>query len=110
MKHRPFITHYGNLPCMFIDTNMGEALFINRVTVVTKAEAMRFFNLVDEPEPKKPAHAGLIKAFAEGAVIQCHYTDWEPDVWIVLHTHKDMMEAFLSHKVSPEWTFRIKPE
>lgn len=120
MKHQTFKNQYNgnvvsyctvtNVPAMRVDS-VGNTI----VVVITKEEAMRFFNLVDAPEPKKPVHADLIKAFTEGAEIQYQYCDWQPHTWEPLYPDSDDQDkyallAFMGHKKNPEWSFRIKPE
>ena len=119
MKHQIFKNQFNDNTVTYCTVTGIPAMQLesgnNQIVVITKEEAMRFFNLVDAPEPEKPYHADLIKAFAEGAEIQYQYCDWQPYTWEPLYPDSDDQDkyallAFMGHKKNPEWSFRIKPE
>lgn len=112
-KHQPFNTYYGGYPCKLVHRSIEEALFINQETIITKQEAMDFFGLMEKPEPKKPIHADLIEAFANGAELEYRCASWRESTWKPFPntiTNCHAKNAFLSAEHNKDWSFRIKPE
>lgn len=111
-KHQPFMSKYGCSSVQLCNESDVElTMCINNTALITKQEVMDFFGLMEKPEPEKPIHADLIKAFANGAVIEYRYSNWAPDHWKVLNsTNTIVVSVFMSNREDPEWSFRIKPE